>query len=79
MSLWRALYNRSRHDLYERWICNSETQRAGDLEVELLNTVCKDAVTEQLLQDVEGEQLTRGSNKARDARLDIHARGFWEP
>ena len=23
--LWRALYNRSRHDLFERWICNSET------------------------------------------------------
>ena len=41
--------------------------------------VCKDVVTEPLLQDVEGEQLTRGSNKAQDARLDIHARGFWEP
>ena len=24
-------------------------------------------------------KLTRGSNKAQDARLDIHARGFWEP
>ena len=23
--------------------------------------------------------MTRGSNKAQDARLDIHARGFWEP
>ena len=23
--LWMALYNRSRHDLYERWLCNSET------------------------------------------------------
>ena len=50
-----------------------------DLEAELLNMVCKDVVTEPVLQDVEGEQLTRGSNKAQDARLDIHARGFWEP
>ena len=23
--------------------------------------------------------MTRGSNKGQDARLDIHARGFWEP
>ena len=50
-----------------------------DLEAELLNMVCKDVVTEPVLQDVEGEQLTRGSNKAQDARLDIHARGFWAP
>ena len=41
--------------------------------------VCKDAATEPVLQDVEGKQLTRGSNKAQDARLDIHARGFSEP
>ena len=50
-----------------------------DLEAELLNMVCKDAATEPVLQDVEGKQLTQGSNKAQDARLDIHARGFWEP
>ena len=50
-----------------------------DLEAELLSMVCKDVATEPVLQDVEGEQLTRGSNKAQDARLDIHARGFWEP
>ena len=29
-----------------------------DLEAELLNMVCKDVVTEPVLQDVEGEQLT---------------------
>ena len=34
-----------------------------DLEAELLNMVCKEVVTEPVLQDVEGEQLTRGSNK----------------
>ena len=50
-----------------------------DLEAELLNMVCKDVVTEPVLQDVEREKLTRGSNKALDARLDINARGFWEP
>ena len=49
-----------------------------DLEAELLNMVCKDLVTEPVLQDVEGEQLRKGSNKAQDARLDIHAHGFWE-
>ena len=49
------------------------------LEAELLNLLCRDVVTEPVLQDVEGEQLIRGSNKAQDARLDIHARGFWEP
>ena len=49
-----------------------------DLEAKLLNMVCKDVATEPLLQDIEGEQLTCGSNKAQNARLDIHARGFWE-
>ena len=49
-----------------------------DLEEELLNMVCKDVATDQVHQDVEGEQLTQRSNKAQDARLDIHARGFCE-
>ena len=30
------------------------------------------------LQDISGEQLSRGSKIGSDARLDIHARGFWE-
>jgi len=34
---------------------------------------------EPVLQDVSGEQLGMGSNITMDARLDIHARGFWEP
>ena len=33
---------------------------------------------EPQLQDVTGEQLSSGSNLAKEARLDIHARGFWE-
>ena len=49
-----------------------------DLEAELLNTVCNDVETEPVLQDITGEQLRRGTNKAPEARLDIHARGFWE-
>ena len=49
-----------------------------DLEAELLSTVCSDVETEPALQDISGEQLNRGSHGAQDARLDIHARGFWE-
>ena len=30
------------------------------------------------LQEVTGETLNHGGNKASDARLDIHARGFWD-
>ena len=41
--------------------------------------VCKDVATEPVLQDVEGEQLTRGSNKVQDARLDIYASGYGKP
>ena len=49
-----------------------------DLEAELLSTVCSDVEVEPVIQNISGEQLSRGANKAQDARLDIHARGFWE-
>ena len=49
-----------------------------DLEAEFLSMVCSDIEIELVLQDISGEHLNRGSNIARDARLDIHARGFWE-
>ena len=49
-----------------------------DLEPDLLSMVCSDVEIEPVLQDISGEQLGRGSNRAPDARLDIHARGFWE-
>ena len=55
--------------------CHNELR---DLEAELLNMVCTDVEIEPVLQDISGEQLGRGSNRAPDARLDIHARGFWE-
>ena len=40
--------------------------------------VCNDVEVEPVLQEVTGETLNHGANKAPDARLDIHARGFWE-
>ena len=49
-----------------------------DLEAEMLRMVCNDAKVEPVLQEVTGETLNHGANKACDARLDIHARGFWE-
>ena len=39
--------------------------------------VCNDVEIEPQLQDVTGEQLGSGSNLAKEARLDVHARGFW--
>ena len=49
-----------------------------DLEADLLNTVCNDVQVEPVLQEITGEVLTRGTNPAPDARLDVHARGFWD-
>ena len=48
-----------------------------DLEAQMLNLVCHDVEVEPVLQEITGESLARGSNTAPDARLDIHARGFW--
>ena len=49
-----------------------------DLEADMLNIVCNDVEVEPVLQELTGEVLPRGANTASDARLDIHARGFWE-
>ena len=49
-----------------------------DLEADLLSTVCNDVEVEPVLQEITGETLNRGASRAPDARLDIHARGFWE-
>ena len=48
------------------------------LEAELHSTVCKDVQVEPVLQQVTGETLNRGANRAPDARLDIRARRFCE-
>ena len=49
-----------------------------DLEAELLNMVCNDVEIEPALQNVNGETLNPGANTSAGARLDVHARGFWE-
>ena len=49
-----------------------------NLEAEMLKMVCNDVEVEPVLQEVTGETLNRGANKAPDACLDIHAREFWE-
>ena len=48
------------------------------LEAEMLRMVCTDVEIEPVLQEITGEELNRGANKAPDARLDVHARGFWD-
>ena len=48
-----------------------------DLEAEMLRMVCTDVETEPVLQEITGEELNR-ANKAPDAQLDVHARGFWD-
>ena len=45
-------------------------------EAETLNVVCHNVKVQPVLQEITGEDLTRCSN-APDARLDIHAPGFW--
>ena len=49
-----------------------------DLEAEMLRMVCTDVETEPVLQEITGEELNRGADKVPDARLDVHARGFWD-
>ena len=49
-----------------------------DLEAQILRMVCNDVEVEPVLREVTGETLNHGANKAPDARLNIHARGFWE-
>ena len=49
-----------------------------DLEAEMLRMVCNDVEVEPVLQEITGETLNHGANKAPNVRLDIHVRGFWE-
>ena len=48
------------------------------LEAEMLRMVYNDEESELVLQEVTGETLNHGANKAPDVHLDIHAQGFWE-
>ena len=49
-----------------------------DKEADMLSMVCNDEEIEPVLQEITGETLNRGANRAPDARLNISARGFWE-
>ena len=70
--------------VYHSMICklggfiNQRHNELRDLEAEFLSMVCSEVEIELVLQDISGEQLKRGCNKAQDARLDIQVRGFWE-
>ena len=44
----------------------------------MLRMVCNHVEVEPVLPEVTGETLSHGANKVPDARLDIHAPGFWE-
>ena len=44
----------------------------------MLSKVCNDVDIEPVLQELTGESLPSGTNRAPDARLDIHAKGFGE-
>ena len=48
-----------------------------DLEPEILQVLWPDVEMEPVLQEVTGAVLPRGANKAPDARVHIHAWGFW--
>ncbi|PFX22147.1 hypothetical protein AWC38_SpisGene13323 [Stylophora pistillata] len=48
-----------------------------DLDADLLSIVCIEV--EPVLQEITEEQLSRGSNRTQDARLDVRARGLWDP
>ena len=44
----------------------------------MLKKVCTDSQIEPAPQEMNGEVLTPGTNRAADARLNSQARGFWE-
>ena len=46
--------------------------------LQLLISVCSVVEIEPLLQEISNEQLSKGADNTADARLDIHAGGFWE-
>ena len=49
-----------------------------DLEADMLSMVRNDVEIEPILHELTGESLPSEANRAPDAHLDIHARGFWE-
>ena len=77
--MWRCSVERaSRNGVSARRVHYPAPYRTARLEVEMLRMVCNDVEIEPLLQEVTKEILNHGANEAPDARLNIHARGFWE-
>ena len=52
---------------------NQRHNKLRDLEAEFLSMVCSDDEIEPVHQDISGEHLNSGSNKAQDARLFLRA------
>ena len=49
-----------------------------DITAEWLNKVCCDVAIEPPLQQLTGEEVVPATaNRQDEARVDIHARGFW--
>ena len=59
-----------------QWFIIQRHDELHDLEPEMLRMVCKDVGVEPVLQEVTGDTLNHGANKAPDTRLDIHAQVF---
>ena len=53
--------------------CHNELR---DLEADMLSMVCNNFEIERVLQELTGESLPSGANRAPEARPHIHARGF---
>ena len=49
-----------------------------DLEADMLSMVRNDDEIEPVLLELTGESLPSRANRAPNAHLDIHVRGFWE-
>ncbi|PFX27071.1 hypothetical protein AWC38_SpisGene8209 [Stylophora pistillata] len=67
-----------RHDLQTRKIFIKRQNDPRDLAAELLSTVYGDVEVDPVPPDISGEQLKRGADKAKGARLNLRARGFCE-
>ena len=57
---------------------DDQAQEKWESKLSALEVPRSAMLTEPVLQDISGEQLSRWSYKAQDARLDIHVLGFWE-
>ena len=59
-------------------LLSSVITKMRDLKAEMLRMVCNEMEVQPVLQEVIGETLNHGANKATNVHLNIHARGFWE-